>query len=80
MKIKDYKPKNEEESIGWLMEEAREVILEIGRCMRFGYDNVHEGRTNRHILLDEMDDLRYALDEATRWLEKDINDQMRPVP
>jgi hypothetical protein len=70
MKIKDYHPKTEEEAVGWLMEEACEVVISIGRCMRFGIENVHEGRTNRDILLDEMNDLRNALFESETWIAR----------
>jgi len=70
VKIKDYKPKSEAEAVGWLMEEACEVVLSIGRCMRFGIETIHEGRSNRQILLDEMDDLRNALFETETWVAR----------
>lgn len=70
MKIKNYQPQNEEEAVGWLMEECCEVVISIGRCMRFGVENVHEGRTNRQILLDELDDLSKAWAESQLWLRK----------
>jgi hypothetical protein len=52
------------------MEEACEVVLSIGRCMRFGIETIHEGRSNRQILLDEMDDLRNALFETETWVAR----------
>ena len=45
-----------------VVEECSEVIKEICKAKRFGIDNVHKGRTNRDRILDEMSDLRYALD------------------
>jgi hypothetical protein len=71
VKIKDYKPKSEVEAVGWLMEEACEVVIAIGRCMRFGIDNMHEGRSNRQILLDEMNDLRNSLFESETWIARE---------
>jgi hypothetical protein len=70
MKIKDYKPNSEEEAIGWLLEESAEVIVAIGRCMRFGIENVHERRPNREWLMAEIGDLKKAIVEAEVWLDR----------
>jgi hypothetical protein len=69
MKIKDYKPTTEMEAIGWLLEECMEVGIEIGRCMRFGLDTIHEGRSNREILYAEVGDLLKAINEADLWMK-----------
>jgi len=69
MKIKNYRPKSELEAVGWLMEESVEVIQAIARSFRFGMETVHEGRSNRQILLDEIGDLKRSIIEAEVWLD-----------
>lgn len=70
MKIKGYKPENEGEAIGWLLEECMEVGIAIGRCLRFNPDNIHEGLSNRQHLMDELDDLAVAMHEARQYLKE----------
>lgn len=81
MKIKDYKPKDEGEAIGWLLEECLETGIAIGKCLRFGPDNKYEGLTNRQHLMDELDDLETALHETRLHLkESDLWSEMSKDP
>ena len=52
-----------------VIEECSEVIKEICKAKRFGIDNVHKGLTNRDRILDEIADLRYALDTYEKEIQ-----------
>lgn len=41
-----------------LQEECAEVIQSVSKCCRFGYDSVHQNKTNREMLEDEIGDLQ----------------------
>jgi NTP pyrophosphatase (non-canonical NTP hydrolase) len=68
VKIKDYQPHTRTEAIGWLIEEAVEVIHAAASCYRWGADNVHEGRPNVQILKDEIEDLKKAIEAVLHFL------------
>jgi hypothetical protein len=68
MKIVNYQPRTRTEAIGWLIEEAVEVIHASTACFRWGGDNIHEGRTNTIILKDEIQDLKKAIEAIEKFL------------
>lgn len=50
--------KKELEILSILQEECAEVIQSVSKCCRFGYDSVHQNKTNREMLEDEIGDLQ----------------------
>lgn len=51
-----------EEALVILQEECAEVIQEASKCLRFGIDDVYDGKSNRNKLERELGDLLAMID------------------
>lgn len=75
-----YRPRTFEQKMGYLVEEAGEVLAAAGKTQRWGLRSVNpelppeEQETNRDWLLRELKDLRRAIDFVETEL---IDDQAR---
>ena len=69
-----YEPKTVEQALGYLAEEAGEVLAAVGKTWRWGLESVNpelppeEQETNRHWILRELTDLEGAIERARRFL------------
>lgn len=72
----EYKPRTNEEKLGYLVEECGEVLAAVGKTQRWGFDSVNpelpEGdqETNRAWLLRELRDLTRAI----RYVRETLRD------
>jgi NTP pyrophosphatase (non-canonical NTP hydrolase) len=69
-----YEPKTEQQHLGYLVEEAGEVMAAAGKALRWGLDSynpeipVEHRETNADWLWREMADLSGALHRMREWL------------
>lgn len=69
-----YKPNSRPQKLGYLVEEAGEVLAAVGKTLRWGLDSynpdvaVTERETNREWLLRELVDLKRAI----AYVEEDL--------
>lgn len=62
----EYEPKNLDEKLGYLVEEAGEVLAGVGKTLRWGVESYNpdlgpESESNREWILRELDDLENAI-------------------
>ncbi len=66
----EYEPHDTLSALGYLAEEAAEVIHVVGKILRFGLFNYHPTtrETNRDQLARELRDLEVAIERARHFL------------
>lgn len=69
-----YRPKTEQQALGWLIEECGEVLAAAGKSVRWGLDSVNpelkleDRERNRDWLFRELKDLQAAIAEIRCYL------------
>jgi hypothetical protein len=70
-----YEPKNIQQALGYLVEEAGEVQAAVGKTIRWGLDSTNpelpeaERETNRDWILRELVDLERAIARARQFIK-----------